>query len=76
MEAADLHNRFAYHAPGPGKQEAHADLRNACFLLASAINELCPDSREKSLAVTSIEEAMFWGNAALARHNTETGARL
>ena len=31
------------------------------------VEELCPDGREKALAMTKLEEVMFWGNVALAR---------
>ena len=38
------------------------------FLDFSAfIDSLCPDSREKSLAITKIEESVMWANAAIAR---------
>jgi hypothetical protein len=30
--------------------------------------ELLPPSRERSLAATKIEEAMFWANAAISRN--------
>ena len=35
--------------------------------LAHVLNELVPDSREKSLAITHLEEVMMWSNAAIAR---------
>jgi len=31
------------------------------------LNEIIPDGREKSLAITHLEEVMFWSNAGLAR---------
>jgi hypothetical protein len=36
--------------------------------LAEIINEVCPDSREKSLALTNLEQAVMWANAAIARN--------
>lgn len=70
---AELRNRFAYHRPStPAVQEQHQDWRNACALLASVAAELLPEGREKSLAMTQIEQAMFWGNAGIARtHGSE-----
>jgi hypothetical protein len=32
------------------------------------INDLCPESREKSLAITNLEQAVMWANAAIARN--------
>lgn len=37
-------------------------------MFAAYINEHCPDSREKSVALTKIEEAAMWANAAIARN--------
>jgi hypothetical protein len=33
--------------------------------------DLMPPGREASLAATKMEEAMFWANAAIARHHPE-----
>lgn len=64
----ELRNRFAYHRPSTmAVQEQHQDWRNACALLASIATELVPAGRERSLVMTQIEQAMFWGNAAIAR---------
>lgn len=70
--ADDLANRFTYHPPPtPERVKAHVDIRNAGHELASLIDSLVPDSREKSLAVTAIEEAVMWANAGLARRAAE-----
>jgi hypothetical protein len=64
----DIEHRFAFHAATTQeKRDAHTAARQACRRLADQINEQCPDGREKSLAVTKLEEVMFWANAALAR---------
>ncbi|GHC44411.1 MULTISPECIES: Acb2/Tad1 domain-containing protein [Streptomyces rochei group] len=69
MSPEDIEHRFAFHAATTDeKRDAHTSVRQHCRRLADHINETCPDGREKSLAITAIEEAMFWGNAALARH--------
>ncbi|MEU2120014.1 hypothetical protein ABZ567_31255 [Streptomyces sp. NPDC016459] len=68
MDPYDIEHRFAFHAATTDeKRDAHGSIRQECRRLADHINETCPDGREKSLAITAIEEAMFWGNAALAR---------
>ena len=68
MEAADLANRFTYHAPQNGQAETYQQIRDAAHAFAKLLNEFCPESREKSLAVTHLEDAVMWANAAIARH--------
>lgn len=65
---ADLKNRFTYHAPKPGQPEIYAALRLTGLLLAQRIAANVPPGREQSLALTKVEEAIFWANAAVARH--------
>ncbi|MDT2194096.1 DUF7681 family protein [Paenibacillus larvae] len=36
--------------------------------LAYLINEICPNSREKSLAITNLEQVVMWANASIARN--------
>ena len=63
----DLDNRFTYYPPKGDQAETYASVRRAAKQLANKINKVCPDSREKSLAITKIEEAVFWTNAGIAR---------
>lgn len=68
MEDNDLRNRFTYHPPKEGQPKKYEDIRGTGLIFADVINELCPDSREKSLAITKLEECVMWANAAIARH--------
>jgi hypothetical protein len=66
----EIISRFTYHAPTEEQQQKYAYLRNAAKILAVDINELVPESREKSLALTHLEEVVMWANAAIARHES------
>lgn len=68
----ELGRRFNYHQPNTQeKVERHGRVRSACFDAAVEVIETTgPPSREQSLAVTHLEEAMFWANAAIAREIT------
>lgn len=75
MQPTDIENRFAFHAATTEeKRDAHTSVRQQCRQLADFLNERLPEGREKSLAVTKLEEVMFWGNAALARDNKQESA--
>ena len=65
---AELDNRFAYHAPTPGQVVKYGALRTAARNLAGLFCDLCPDSRETAAALTHLETALFFANAAIARH--------
>jgi len=65
---ADLFTRFTYHAPKGNQTERYADLRARAFRLAERIEQCCPPSRERSLAFTALEDAIFWANASIARN--------
>lgn len=65
---ADIDHRFNYHRPTPEKVAAHENTRAACRDLAHRFDRTLLASREKALAVTKLEEAMFWANAAIARN--------
>ncbi|WP_330435935.1 MULTISPECIES: Acb2/Tad1 domain-containing protein [Streptomyces] len=71
LTSDELTRRFTYHPPAtPERAVAHATMRGACAGLAATIVDLCPAGREQALAITKLEEAMFWANAAIARTRT------
>ena len=63
----DLETRFTYHPPKPGQAEIYKRIRADAETLAHLMNYHCPHSREKSIAITKLEEAVMWANAAIAR---------
>lgn len=63
-----IENNFMYHAPKAGQQEKYEAIRGKAKELAYLIDEECPPSREKSLAMTNLEESVMWANAAVARN--------
>lgn len=70
MQADDIANRFDFHAAQTEeKRNEHTSIRQACRHLADDLNQRLPEGREKALAITKLEEAMFWANAALARQD-------
>ena len=63
-----LENNFKYHAPKEGQPEKYEALREKAKELAYLIDEFCPNSREKAVAITQLETAVFWANASIARN--------
>lgn len=62
-----IENNFKYHAATKDQSEKYIKLREKAKELAYMINELCPNSRERALAMTKLEESSMWANASIAR---------
>lgn len=69
-ELAQVKNAFTYHpaVEAEGQAERYDDIREEARQYALFLLENCPPSRELSLALTNLEQAVFWANAAIARH--------
>lgn len=66
---SDIINRFTYHPPRNEREiKAYEVIREAGKKLAWFLNEICPESRELSLALTHLEEVIMWANASVARN--------
>lgn len=63
-----IENNFKYHSPKEGQPEKYTAIREKAKELAYLIDNLCPNSHEKFLAITKIEEASMWANASIARN--------
>lgn len=67
IRADDLAHRFQFHPATEQTGPQHDRVRFVCAEAAEALVRLVPPGREASLAITALEEAMFWANAAIAR---------
>lgn len=65
----NLKIRFTYHAPKEGQPELYEAIRNSAHELALCIVNNSMECREQSLAITKLEEAVMWANAAIARRS-------
>jgi len=64
----DIDNNFTYHDPKEDQTARYISIREKGKSFAQLINELCPPSRERSLAMTKLEECVMWANASIARN--------
>jgi hypothetical protein len=64
-----IDNNFTYHAPTTQDQvERYGHIRECAKQFAKLLVADCPESRELSIALTKLEEAVFWANASIARN--------
>ena len=59
---------FTYHAPKDDQGNRYVRMRDMAKELAEFIATMTPESREQSLALTNLEQAVMWANAAIARN--------
>jgi len=66
--AERIERDFTYHPPKPNQVPKYEQVRAQAMTLASIMAIQAPESRELSLAITKLEEAVMWFNAAVARN--------
>ena len=64
----DYDNTYSYHEPKGDQPDRYEAIRGNAKNLAMLIDMICPESRERSLAHTKLEEAVMWANASIARN--------
>lgn len=65
----EIDNRTKWHPPtDEDTASLHNEVRKTINNSIKQINMFVPESREKSLAITKLEEAMMWANAGIARN--------
>lgn len=63
-----IKNDFTYHHPTDKSQiNKFETIRNRALDYAVYLTNNCPHGRELSLALTKLEEVVFWANASVAR---------
>lgn len=67
-DIANLNRRFTYHPPKDSQPERYVAIREKAKEFATLIAQTVPDSRERSVALTELETAVFWANAGIARN--------
>lgn len=67
----ELMKRFDYHKPHGDQPSRYEAIRQMLMNASLYIMGRTPKSREQSIVLTKLEEAMFWTNAAIARNEEE-----
>lgn len=65
---SQIENNFTYHAPKGNQPERYEALRAKAKEFAIYLAGEVPPSRELSLALTNLEQAVMWANAGIARN--------
>jgi len=60
---------FSFHPATQEEIEKYQKIRAAALNMALLIKELCPDSRERCIAFTKIQECAMMANASIAIHS-------
>lgn len=68
MTKDQIEEIFTYHAPHGDQQARYIQLRETAKGFAHLINNTCPESREKALALTHLQQCVMCANASIAIH--------
>lgn len=61
-----IENMFTYHAPNPSQIQRYQVIREGAKQLGRTMLNCCPHSRERSAAITLLQNAVMMANAAIA----------
>lgn len=71
QEIQEVNHNFKYHAPTDAKRPKYEVLRDIYRDVALSLLSFCPPSRERSVALTNLEQSLMWGIASIARSPEE-----
>lgn len=66
--ADQIDRAFRYHPVKGDQQIRYQSIREKARELAVLMHVSCPQSRERATAITNLETAVMWANAAIARN--------
>jgi hypothetical protein len=66
MTNEQLDNWFTYHAPSSDNLASYQILREEARYFAGKINELVPESADKTASIRKLRECVMTANAAIA----------
>lgn len=64
----NVKERVTYHPPSENQKKFYEKQRKQFTDVIIFVESELEESREKSIAMTKLEEALFWANACVARH--------
>ena len=67
IDQAEIEHRFRPHVPTDDGSALIEHTRAEFERLAETLARTLPEGREKSLAITALEESSFWAIAGIAR---------
>jgi hypothetical protein len=66
MEHDEIERRFTYQRPDEHRAKLHEQVNEKMKDVAHWLNDLLPEGREKSLAITHLEDVRMRANQAIA----------
>lgn len=76
MDVSVLISNFNYRKMSEKQIEDSQNVRELGVKLALLIDEVIPDSREKSLAITKLEESIMWANKGISLNTKEKESEI
>ena len=67
MDKETIVRNFTYHKPNEEQADTYDIIREMARNLALYYEANCPNTRERNLAFTKLEESVMWANASIAR---------
>ena len=69
MTPEKIRDIFVYHSPSAENLAKHGQIREYMIATTVTIAEMIPESRERSLFITQMQQAQMMANAAIAIHS-------
>jgi virulence-associated protein VapD len=63
---------YAYHKPSPDGMARITELRQAYSDLQKCIEKQCPESRQRSVAITELETSAMWAIKAVVFNDPQS----